>query len=111
MRRVGRNALADYGGPMIRNVVVARLRPGADETLLDQGLAALRALRIDGLLRLDCGRDAGLREGSWGYAVTADLADETAYRRYDDDEEHNRIRRELLAPVSEQIVRVQFLVD
>jgi hypothetical protein len=96
---------------VIRNVVMGRLNDDADLGRLEEGLAALRALRIDGLLALDCGRDLGLREGNWNYAVTADLADETAYRRYDDDEEHNRIRRELLGPVTGQIVRVQFLVS
>jgi len=95
---------------MIRNVVVGRLRPDADTALLDAGLAALREMRIDGMLGLDCGRDLGLRDGNWDYTVTADLTDEAAYRRYDEDAEHNRIRKELLGPVSEQIVRVQFIV-
>ena len=98
---------------MIRNVVMGRLHPDADRGQLEAGLAGLRALcidgQIDGLVSLDCGADAGLREGNWDYAVTADLVDEQAYRRYDEDEEHNRIRRELLGPVSEQIVRVQFV--
>jgi len=96
---------------VIRNVVLGRVRPDADLTRLDDGLRALRALRVEGLVRLECGRDAGLREGNWDYTVTADLADEDAYRRYDDDAEHNRIRRELLGPVSEEIARVQFVVD
>ena len=67
--------------------------------------------RIKGLLTLECGRDAGLRDGNWDYAITADLADEQAYRRYDEDDEHNRLRRENFGPVSEQIVRVQYVVD
>lgn len=96
---------------MIRNVVLGRLHADADAALLEQGLAALRELRIDGVVRLECGRDAGLRDGNWDYAVTADIVDEAAYRRYDEDEEHNRIRRELLGPVSAQVVRVQFVTD
>ena len=95
---------------MIRNVVMGRLRPEADLALLEAGLAGLRDLRIDGLKSLECGRDAGLRDGNWDYAITADLVDEQAYRRYDEDEEHNRLRRECFGPVSEQIVRVQFSV-
>jgi hypothetical protein len=95
---------------MIRNVVLGRLHPGADLARLEAGLAALAQLRVEGLLRLECGRDAGLREGGWDYAVTADLVDESAYRRYDEDEEHNRIRAELLGPVSEQVARVQFVL-
>ena len=99
---------------MIRNVVMGRLRPDADLDLLEAGLEGLRALvggRIEGLLSLQCGRDAGLREGNWDFAITADLTDEAAYRRYDEDEEHNRLRRENFGPVSEQIVRVQYVVD
>jgi hypothetical protein len=96
---------------VIRNVVLGRLRPDADLARLDEGLQALRALRVEGLVQLRCGRDAGLREGNWDYTVTADLADEDAYRRYDEDAEHNRIRRDLLGPVSQETARVQFVVD
>jgi hypothetical protein len=96
---------------VIRNVVVGRLRQDADLARLEEGLSGLRALDIEGLLRLQCGPDAGLRDGNWDYSITADLADEAAYRRYDEDEEHNRLRRECFGPVSEQIVRVQFVVD
>ena len=53
------------------------------------------------------GRDLGLREGGWSFAITNDWADEDAYRGYDLDEEHNRVRREMFAPICEQIVRVQ----
>jgi hypothetical protein len=94
---------------MIRNVVMGRLNPDADLELLETGLAGLRALRIEGLITLDCGRDAGLREGNWDYGIVADLVDEQAYCRYDEDEEHNRLRREVFGLVSEQVVRVQFV--
>jgi hypothetical protein len=93
---------------MIRNVVLGRLRPGADESLLDEALDGMRKLVVDGLLEIHVGRDAGLRPGNWDYAITVDLTDAEAYRRYDEDEEHNRFRRENFAPVSEEIVRVQF---
>jgi hypothetical protein len=54
------------------------------------------------------GVDAGLREGNWDFSITADFADVDSYQRYDLDEEHNRIRRELFAPISAEIVRIQF---
>lgn len=97
--------------PVIRHIVMGRLRPDADAALLESGLAAMRALAIDGLLHLECGRDAGLRDGNWDYAITVDLVDEAAYRRYDTDDEHNRLRRENFGPVSAEVVRVQFVVD
>ncbi|MDQ1502571.1 MAG: hypothetical protein QOD57_298, partial [Actinomycetota bacterium] len=37
-----------------------------------------------------------------------DLVDEEAYRIYDADEEHNRIRAELFVPISASIERMQF---
>ena len=54
------------------------------------------------------GRDLGLREGNASYFLTVDFPDAEAYRAYDLDEEHNRIRREMFAPISEVIERVQF---
>jgi hypothetical protein len=54
------------------------------------------------------GLDLGLREGNASYALTVDLDDEEAYRVYDRDAEHNRIRRERFAPISEHIERIQF---
>ena len=93
---------------MIRNVVVGRVRPGSSPEALEEALDAIMALKPDGLLEMRVGSDAGLREGNWSFAITADFVDEDAYRRYDLDEEHNRVRRELFAPLSEEIARVQF---
>jgi Stress responsive A/B Barrel Domain len=93
---------------VIRDVVVGKLRPGADPAALATALSAIAGLRPAGLLDCRLGADAGLREGSWDFAITSDFADAAAYHAYDADEEHNRIRRELFAPQREQIVRVQF---
>lgn len=93
---------------MIRNVVVGRLRPDVPAELVEEALQALLGLRPEGLIEMRAGRDAGLRAGNWGYAITADFVDEDAYRRYDVEVEHNRIRRELFDPISESIVRIQF---
>lgn len=99
---------------MIRNVVVGRLRPTedpaqaeADSARLDAALAGIEALPCPGRLASRVGRDAGLREGGWDFAITNDWADEAAYRAYDVDTEHNRLRREGFAPVCAEIVRVQ----
>jgi hypothetical protein len=102
---------------MIRNVVMGRLRDtdeadreAAYSDKLDEALAAIAALRRPGMLDMRIGRDAALREGGWSFAITNDWVDEAAYRAYDADEEHNRIRRELFAPICEEIARVQFSV-
>jgi Stress responsive A/B Barrel Domain len=93
---------------VIRNVVVGRLKDGASREDAEKALAAIAALELEGCLDMRVGVDAGLREGNWDYSITADFTDVDAYRRYDLDEEHNRIRREMFAPISEEIVRIQF---
>lgn len=102
---------------MIRNVVVGRLRPAADPAqgaadaaLLREGLDGIAALRFPGLLAMEAGCDLGLRDGGWSFAITNDWQDADAYRRYDQDEEHNRLRREIFARVCQDIARVQFEV-
>jgi hypothetical protein len=95
---------------VIRNVVVGRLHPGVALEAIRPGLDAVLALDPHGLVSCRLGTDLGLRDGSWDYAITSDFVDEAAYRAYDEDAEHNRIRRELIAPLSAQIARVQFSV-
>lgn len=103
---------------MIRNVVMGRLRTvpsdaerGADVARLEQGLAAIGALRFPGLLSMRLGRDLDLRAGSWDFAITNDWVDVESYRRYDLDDEHNRIRRDVFAVICADLARVQFTVD
>ena len=93
---------------MIRNVVMGRVRPDVSPEAIQQALAAIVGLAPDGCLDMRVGVDAGLREGNWSFSIVADFVDEDAYRRYDLDEEHNRIRRELFAPISQEIARIQF---
>jgi len=85
------------------------VRPDVPAEQVETALQALRDLRVDGVeLRLVAGQDLGLRDGNAGYSITVDLADAEAYRIYDLDDEHNRLRRELFAPISASIERVQF---
>lgn len=93
---------------MIRNVVLGRLRPEADQAAVQRALDAIVALQPPGLIDVKVGLDAGLRDGAWGFAITSDFVDVDAYRRYDAEEEHNRIRREMFAPLCEELARVQF---
>jgi hypothetical protein len=103
---------------VIRNVVVGRLRlaedpaqQAADAALLREGLAGVAALRFPGLVAMSVGLDLALRDGGWSFAITNDWQDADAYRVYDADEEHNRLRREIFAKVCQDIARVQFQVD
>lgn len=92
---------------MIRNVVMGRLRPGSDVDLLDQALAGIVDLGISGMTDVRVGRDAGIRQGNWDFTITADFVDAESYRAYDEDEEHNRLRREVFGPLSVEIARIQ----
>ena len=94
---------------MIRNVVVGRLRDGVKPEEIEPAIQALRDLKVEGVeFTLVGGVDRGLREGNASYALTCDLVDDEAYRIYDADPEHNRIRREMIAPFSVLVERVQF---
>jgi hypothetical protein len=94
---------------VIRNVVVGRLHPEVPVEQVEAALQALRDLRVEGVeLRMVSGLDLGLRAGNASYSITVDLDDEDAYRAYDLDEEHNRIRREMFTPISASIERIQF---
>ncbi len=102
---------------MIRNVVVGRLRAAAgpaqqaaDAALLTKGLAGLAALKFPGMIANVAGTDLGLRDGGWDFAITNDWQDADAYRVYDLDQEHNRLRREIFAVICQDIARVQFEV-
>ena len=95
--------------PTIRNVVVGTVREGVSPEEVETALQALRDLRVEGVtMRLVAGQDLGLRDGNAAYVLTADFDDAEAYRVYDLDDEHNRIRRELFAPISASISRIQF---
>ncbi|HTE85575.1 MAG TPA: Dabb family protein [Dehalococcoidia bacterium] len=96
---------------MIRNVVVAHLKEGTPPEAVEAVARALRELKLPGLLRMTVGGDLGLRDGNAGFAVVSDLADRAAYQAYDADAEHNRIRRELVAPIVTSIERCQFEVN
>ena len=109
---------SEPGALVIRNVVVGRLRPAedpaqraADAALLQEGLAGIAALRFPGLIAMNVGTDLGLRDGGWAFAITNDWQDADAYRVYDQDEEHNRLRREVFARICQDIARVQFEVE
>jgi hypothetical protein len=94
---------------MIRNVVMVRLKPGYDTARLAEIQAGFRGLDCPGTLSYTIGDDLGLRDGTWSFAIVADFTDADAYVGYDRDPRHNELRAEL-APMAEQIARVQFEV-
>jgi hypothetical protein len=87
---------------MVRNVVLVKLAQGQDPAAVARVQQALLNLNCPGTLNYAIGHDLGLRDGNWSFAIVADFADVDAYRAYDQDEEHNRVRAVLL-PMTEQI--------
>ena len=93
---------------MIRNVVLAKLKAGVTEDQVAAAVETLRSMRTPGMISITVGRDLGLRDGNWDMAVVTDLEDVESYRTYDTDAEHNRIRREVVAPITERLERIQY---
>jgi hypothetical protein len=92
---------------VIRNVVMVQLKAGADLAEVARIQDGLRAMNCPGTVSYTLGDDLRLREGTWSFAIVADFTDIDAYRTYDADAEHNRLRG-LLAPMTASIARCQF---
>jgi hypothetical protein len=92
---------------VIRSVVLIELTAGADGDEVAAVQEGFRGLNIPGTMSYTLGNDIGLREGNWSFAIVADFTDSDAYRAYDDDAEHNRLRARL-SPHAATIARVQF---
>ena len=96
---------------MIRSVVLFSVKEGTRPEQLDAIVRAMKAIRFEGCHRWELVRDLQLREGNMRYAFVSEFDDEVAYRAYDTHGEHNRIRRELLAPIVEKLERFQYEVS
>jgi hypothetical protein len=92
---------------MVRNVVLVKLKAGSDAGEVAAIQEGFRSLNSPGTLSYTIGDDLGPREGNWSFAIVADFTDADSYRAYDQDAAHNRVRARL-APIAEQIARVQF---
>jgi heme-degrading monooxygenase HmoA len=96
---------------MIRSVVLFSVKKGTRPEQLEAIVRAMNAIRFEGCRRWELVRDLQLREGNAPYAFISEFDDEAAYRAYDTHGEHNRIRRELLAPIVERLERFQYEVS
>ena len=94
---------------MVRNVVLVKLAPDRDPAAVGKVQQAFLELNCPGTLSYVIGDDLGLRDGNWSFAIVADFTDADAYRGYDLDEAHNRARARI-APLAQEIARVQFEV-
>jgi hypothetical protein len=94
---------------MIRHVSIFTVKEGADLAAIIRALDQLRD-RVPGPVASSYGRDLGLRQGNGAFATCFDFADEAAYRAWDTHPDHERIRREQIAPHISSAARCQFRV-
>lgn len=95
---------------MIRSVVLVRFKPEAKREQLAELERLMKAIEFEGCTRWEMARDLGLRDGNATHAFIAEFKDVDSYRAYDAHAEHDRIRRELLAPIADQVMRFQYEV-
>ncbi len=94
----------------IRNMVMVELKADADLEAVAKIQDGFRGLNCPGTISYTLGNDLGLKDGTWSFGIVADFEDEDAYRGYDLDAEHNRLRAEL-SQHAERLARVQFALD
>ena len=95
---------------MFHHVAMFRFKEGTTAGQVDAAAAALAALpsQIDVLMGYRFGPDAGVTEGSWDFAVVADLADAGDFPTYRDHPAHRAVVTDFMAPIIAEGARVQF---
>jgi len=95
---------------MIRHVVLLQWQPGTtveQVAAVSAGLSALPAA-VGTMVSYTHGPDTGLVPGAFDYGIVADFADVDGWRVYDEHDEHNRVRRELINPLVAGRASVRF---
>ncbi|MCC6178540.1 MAG: Dabb family protein [Chloroflexi bacterium] len=95
---------------MIRHVALFTFKPDVTSKQIEEFAAALRALNRSGARTFTLGRDLGFRPGNMTLGLVADFEHTADWRTYDEDPEHNQIRRGLGAQIVERVERCQFEV-
>ena len=95
---------------MLRHTVLFTWADGVDDAAIDEIAAQLdeHVAVISSVAEYRHGRDAGLAEGNFDYAIVADFASVTDYETYRDDPEHQRIIAEFIKPRVAQRAAVQY---
>jgi len=95
---------------MIRHTVLFKWTTEATEAQKQSVAAEVAVLpaKVPSIRGFVFGADAGLAEGNYDFAVTADFDDEAGYLAYRDDPVHREIIARVVLPVTAQRVAVQF---
>jgi hypothetical protein len=95
---------------MFRHVVLLTWKPEASDsqvTALREGLAKLPG-QIPEIADYHFGDDAGINDGNYAFAITADFASADDYRVYRDAPVHRELIATLVAPIVATRAAVQF---
>jgi Stress responsive A/B Barrel Domain len=95
---------------MIRHTVLFQW--AADATDEQRKAAATEVARLPSIVpsirAFASGTDAGLNQGNFDFAVTADFDDEAGYLAYRDDPSHREIVQRYVTPIAAQRAAVQY---
>jgi hypothetical protein len=95
---------------MIRHTVLFKWQAEATDEQKRQVATEVAKLRsaIPSVRAFASGPDAGLAQGNFDFAVSADFDDEAGFLAYRDDPGHREVVRRYIAPIAAQRVAVQF---
>jgi hypothetical protein len=95
----------------IRHIVLIRFTEQTTDEQVDHLASGLNALpeAIPEIRAYWHGRDAGIRDSSWDYAITGNFDSPEDFRTYVDHPAHKALVTERLEPISEQRASVQFV--
>jgi hypothetical protein len=95
---------------MIRHTVLFKW--AADATDEQKKAAATEVAKLPSIVpsirAFASGTDAGLNQGNFDFAVTADFDDEAGYLAYRDDPSHREIVQRYVTPIAAQRAAVQY---
>ncbi len=95
---------------MLRHIAMFRLKDDAPEGTLErlsEGLSRL-SRSISGISTYRYGRDLGLREGNFDFAVVADFENAETFASYVKHPDHQAFIQDQLTPVVAERVALQF---
>ncbi len=95
---------------MIQQVALVWFRPGTTKEQIEGLAKAMTELKTPGKGAYVFNLNAGLKNGTADAAVIATFDDEAAYRAYDTDPEHDRIRRDIARPIIDRVETCQVRV-
>lgn len=98
---------------MLRHVALFRWKPEATAEDVSKLEAALHSLpdKIPCIQSYRYGRDLGIQEGNADFGLVADFVDEEDLRTYASHPDHQAVIRELVRPIMETRVAIQYVID